>query len=61
MSDAVYLKQHYITFGALAVNKQNCTHPAEEHSNWNYFSKFMSMAIHAGMLLRSGNDPNRLQ
>uniref|UniRef100_A0A673LA48 Otogelin-like n=1 Tax=Sinocyclocheilus rhinocerous TaxID=307959 RepID=A0A673LA48_9TELE len=21
------LKQHYVTFGALAVNKQNCTHP----------------------------------
>uniref|UniRef100_A0A673LTD4 Thioredoxin-like 4A n=1 Tax=Sinocyclocheilus rhinocerous TaxID=307959 RepID=A0A673LTD4_9TELE len=42
------LKQHYVTFGALAVNKQNCTHPAEEHSNRSYFSKFMSMAIHAG-------------
>uniref|UniRef100_A0A672Q021 ethanolamine kinase n=3 Tax=Sinocyclocheilus grahami TaxID=75366 RepID=A0A672Q021_SINGR len=27
----------------------NCTHPAEEHSNRSYFSKFMSMAIHAGM------------
>uniref|UniRef100_A0A672QQ69 Inter-alpha-trypsin inhibitor heavy chain H3-like n=1 Tax=Sinocyclocheilus grahami TaxID=75366 RepID=A0A672QQ69_SINGR len=38
------LKQHYVTFGALAVNKQNCTHPAEEHSNWSYFSKFVSMS-----------------
>uniref|UniRef100_A0A8C1UFD9 G protein-coupled receptor 155a n=1 Tax=Cyprinus carpio TaxID=7962 RepID=A0A8C1UFD9_CYPCA len=31
------------------VHKQSCTHPAEEHSNRSYFSKFMSMAIHAGM------------
>ncbi len=32
-----------VTFGAPVVNKQNCTRLAEEHSNWSYFSLFMSV------------------
>ncbi len=43
-----YLKLQSITFGALAVNKNNCMHLAEEHCSRNYVSLFMSMTNHAG-------------
>ncbi len=54
------LKLQSVTFGALAVNKQNCVSLEEEYSCWIYFSLFMSMTNHAGNgLLRSGTYPNQ--
>ncbi len=52
------LKLQSLTFGALAVNKQNCTHLVEEHCSRSYFSRFMSMTNHYE-LLRSGTYPNQ--
>ncbi len=49
-----FLKLQSVTFGAIAVNKQNCVHLAEEHCSRSYFFLFMSMTNHAGTgLLRS--------
>ncbi len=54
------LKQQFVTFGALAVNKQNCVRLAEEHCSRSYFSLFMSMMNHAGTgLLHSVTYPNQ--
>ncbi len=54
------LKMQSVTFGALAVNKQNCVRLAEEYCSRSYFSLFMSMTNHAGTgLLRSGTYPNQ--
>ncbi len=52
-----------VTFGALVVNKQNCTRLAEGHSSWSYFSLFMSMmqvlGYSAGVPTRASlNSPN---
>ncbi len=41
-----FLKLQSVTFGALAVNKQNCVHLTEEHCSRSYFSLFMSMTNH---------------
>jgi len=49
------LKLQFETFGALAVNKQNCTNLVEEHCSRSYFSLFMSITSHTSTwLLRSG-------
>ncbi len=49
-----------VTFGALAVNKQNCVRLAEKHCSRSYFSLFMSMTNQAGTgLLLSGTYPNQ--
>uniref|UniRef100_A0A671SLZ8 Required for meiotic nuclear division protein 1 homolog n=1 Tax=Sinocyclocheilus anshuiensis TaxID=1608454 RepID=A0A671SLZ8_9TELE len=37
------LKLQSVTFGTLAVNKQNCMRLAEEHCSRSYFSLFLSM------------------
>ncbi len=49
-----YLKLLSVTFGALAINKQNGVRLAEEHCSRSYVSLFMSMTNHADAgLLRS--------
>lgn len=49
------LKLQSVTFGDLAVNKQNCICLVEEHCSWRYFSLFMAMTSHPDTgLFRSG-------
>ncbi len=56
--DTHILKLQSVTFGALAVNKQNCVRLVEKHGSRSYFSLFMSTINHAGTgLLRSGTLP----
>ncbi len=59
-SKSSILKLQSVPSGALAVNKQNCVHLVEEHCSRSYFSLFMSMTNHAG-LLRSSSTSSSLK
>ncbi len=60
LDNSCHSKLQSVTFGALAVNKQNCMLLEEEHCSRSYFSLFMSMTNHAGSgLLCSGTYLNQ--